>query len=404
MNFSESARGIPRAQGGAFHPNLPNGRASGEVEIGISVIQFKSEKGDFDLPTDGIKIELGGANDEMIFFSHPAHPNITIHTADGSILTHPLLANNAEFAQQRSRIRSRKRMAATVLFGFLSALVLAVISLFLMRDQLVRIAAQAVPADWEIKAGDKLFEQMMSDARLINDPELETQLKQITDPLLAGIKNNRYPFKFHIIEDDTLNAFAMPGGNVVLHTGLLLAADSAEEVAGVLGHEIAHVTQRHSIRTIISSAGLYLILQTVVGDASGVMAVLADNSAFLLNRKFSRDFEREADNHGWDYLIAANIKPDGMITFFQKMEAEEKRQREAGAIDVNPQALEVLSTHPATGERLKHLQSKWDQIEQKQQFRTFDLNYAAFKESLRARLRSSENATHRRKSDLPQTP
>ena len=105
---------------------------------------------------------------------------------------------------------------------------------------------------------------------------------------------------------------------MVIHSGLLMAADSPEEIAGVLGHEIAHVTQRHSIRSIMSSAGLFLVLQTMLGDVTSIVAVLANNSAFLLSRKFSRDFERRADNQGWEYLLAADIKPEGMITFSRR--------------------------------------------------------------------------------------
>lgn len=395
MNLADQAQNDRRVEGGAFHPDLPNGRASGEVLISFTAVHFKSDKGDFDLPADGLKIALGGANDRLIFFSHPAHPQVTIHTADHSILNHPVLVNNPAFAAQRNRVRTQKRVARAVLFGVVGAIVFAIVGLFLARDRLVRAAAAAVPVDWEIKAGDKLFEQIVATKRLVNDSNINAQLQLITDPLVAGIRDNRYPFKFHIVEDATLNAFAMPGGNVVIHSGLLMAADSPEEIAGVLGHEIAHVTQRHSIRSILSSAGLFLVVQTLLGDVSGMVAVLANNSAFLLNRKFSRDFEREADNRGWDYLLAADIRPEGMITFFQKMEAEEKRMREkmkeATSIDVDPGALEILSTHPATEERMKNLQAKWDELKQKTGYRTFDLNYAGFKASLRQKLHSSED-------------
>jgi predicted Zn-dependent protease len=394
MNVTEPTQNERRVEGGAFHPDLPNGRASGEVRISFTAVHFKSEKGDFDLPSEGMKIELGGANDRLIFFSHPAHPKVTIHTPDLSILDHPMLVNNPAFAVQRQKVRAKRRTTWLVLFGVIGAVMATLLGLFLARDVMVRTAAKAVPVDWEIAAGDKLFEQIVASKRIVKDPEIEAQLKRITDPLVAGIKDNRYPLKFHLVEDASLNAFAMPGGNVVLHSGLLMAADSPEEIAGVLGHEIAHVTQRHSIRTIISSAGLYLIIQTMVGDVSGIVAVLANNSAFLLDRKFSRDFEREADNHGWDYLRAANIQPEGMITFFKKMEAEEKRLREkmkeATTIDVDPGALELLSTHPATDERMKNLQAKWDKLEKKSGYHNFDLNYAAFKDSLRQKLHSAE--------------
>lgn len=394
MNPAEMNPEDRRFAGGAFHPDLPNGRAAGDVVLSVGAVHFHSDRGHFELPADGLKIALGGASDRLIFFSHPAHPQITIHTADHSVLDHPVLRNNPDFAAQRSRVRAKKRMAGAVLVGVVAGMIGLGIGIFLARDRMVRAAASTVPVDWEIKAGDKLFEQIVATKRVVTDPALAAQLQLITDPLVAGIKDNRYPLKFHIIEDPTLNAFAMPGGHVVIHSGLLMAADSPEEVAGVLGHEIAHVTERHSIRGIISSAGLFLVLQTMLGDVTSVAAVLANNSAFLLDRKFSRDFERESDNKGWDYLVAANIKPEGMYTFFQKMQAEEKRMREkmkeATTIDVDPGAFEVLSTHPATEERLKHLQAKWAALPKKTGYRTFDLNYAAFKDSLRQKLHVAE--------------
>ena len=384
-----------RVEGGAFHPDLPNGRASGELLISADAVHFESEKGDFDLPANGMKIELGGASDRLIFFSHPSHPKVVIHTSDHSVLDHPVLVNNPIFAAQRASVRAKKRMAWLVLFGVMGGLIALLAGMFFSRGRMVKVAANAVPVDWEVKAGDKLFEQLMVSKKLVTDKALEAQLKLITDPLVAGIKDNRYPLKFHIIEDATLNAFAMPGGHVVLHSGLLMAADSPEEIAGVLGHEIAHVTQRHSIRSIISSAGLFLLVQTMLGDVTGIVAVLANNSAFLMDRKFSRDFERDADNNGWRYLLAADIKPEGMITFFKKMQEEEKhlqeKVKEATSIDMSSASLEVLSTHPATEERMKNLQAKWDKLDKKSGYRTFDLNYAQFKDSLRAKLHLSED-------------
>lgn len=401
MNLAEQAQSDRRVAGGAFHPDLPSGRATGEVRISNDSVHFESEKGDFDLPAQGMKIELGGASDRLIFFSHPLHPEITIHTADHSVLDHPVLVNNPVFAAQRNKVRTKKRLAWAVLLAVVVGVIGVFIGIFLARDRMVRTAAKAVPVDWEIKAGDKLFEQIAAMKRIVKDPALDAQLKLITDPLVAGIKDNRYPLKFHIIEDPTLNAFAMPGGNVVVHSGLLMAADSPEEIAGVLGHEIAHVTQRHSIRSIISSAGLFMVLQTMLGDVTSVVAVLANNSAFLLDRKFSRDFERESDNQGWDYLLAADIKPEGMITFFKKMQEEEKRLREkmkeATSIDIDTSSLTVLSTHPATDERMKNLQAKWHKLAKKSGYRTFDLNYVAFKDSLRAKLHSAEKTDQKDK-------
>src|SRR5690606_26365284 len=135
---------------------------------------------------------------------------------------------------------------------------------------------------WEVSLGNTLFEQMIRNEREVTDPDLTARLRKITDPLVNGLNEPRYPVQFHIIEDPTVNAFAIPGGHVVIHSGLRLAADTPEEVAGVLAHEIAHITRRHGFRSLISSLGLYQVLQMFVGDATSLLAVLANNGAFLL--------------------------------------------------------------------------------------------------------------------------
>lgn len=373
-------------EGGAFHPDLEKGKAAGTIHIGYEGVLFQSAKGSVALPLEGLEIKLGGANDRLIFFSHPSLPKTTIHTADHGILNHRLLAHHPALAKQIGAVRTKKRTALAVLLGVVAALIGAIALLVLSKDRLVGAAADAIPVEWEVSLGDKLFEQIKRQRRMIEDPAVLEQLKQLTQPLVEGIDDARFPLKFHVVEDPTLNAFAMPGGHVVLHTGLLLAADAPEEVAGVLGHEIAHVTRRHGFRGIIASAGLFLLVQTVLGDVSGVIAVIADNSAFLLDQKFSRDFEREADETGWHYLLKAKIDPRGMIGFFRKLQEEEKRMREENPMGAIEGALTLLSTHPATEDRIARLEAKAKALGAGTEHRKFALNYGEFKDSLRARL------------------
>ena len=343
------------------------------------------------LPLTGLQLALGGASDGLIFFTHPSLPQTTVHTADHAILDHPVILGTPPLAAQRAQIRTRKRVGTARLLSVAGALVLALVALVLSRSWFVKMAAAAVPVSFEISAGDRLFEQMMTSKKVVKNAEIDAQLKRITDPLLAGILDRRYPFTFHVIEDPALNAFALPGGHVVLHTGLLLAADRAEEVAGVLAHEIAHVTGRHGIRNIVASAGLYLALSAVVGDASGLLAVLADNSAFLLDRKFTRDFEREADNGGWDYLVSGGIDPAGMVSFFETMEREEQKELEKIPMGGVAKALEIVSTHPATRERITRLKDKLHTRGPAAEPRKITLDYTAFKASVRASLHSPDS-------------
>ncbi len=375
-------------EGGAFHPPLSGGRGSGIIHLTGTEVRFESEAGEVVLPLAGLQLALGGASDRLIFLTHHSLPQTTVHTADHAILDHPVVLGTSALAAQRAKIRAKKRFGAALLLSCAAALILAVAALVLSRSWIVQMAAAAVPVSFEISAGDKLFEQMMVTRKVVKNAEVDAQLKQITDPLLAGISDRRYPFTFHVIEDPTLNAFAMPGGHVVLHSGLLLAADRAEEVVGVLAHEIAHVNRRHSIRNIIASAGLYLVLSAVVGDASGLLAVLADNSAFLLDRKFTRDFEREADSVGWDYLARAKIDPSGMVSFFEKMEQEEKKQLEQLPVGGVAKALEFVGTHPATRERIERLAEKLRARGPGAASEKISLNYPAFKTTVRASFHS----------------
>ncbi len=373
-------------EGGAFFPDFNGGKAAGTVRIGYQGVLFQSDKGNIALPVEGLEIKLGGANDRLLFFTHPDHPQKTIHTADHRVLKHRVLASHPFLKRQVGAVNARKRAALAVLAGVVLLILGAIVALVLSKDRLVMLAANAIPVEWEVKLGDTLFKQIKGQSKLVEDAALADQLKLLTQPLVEGIGDARYPLTFHIVEDATLNAFAMPGGHVVLHSGLLLAADTPEEVAGVLGHEIAHVTRRHGFRGIIGSAGLFLLVQTVVGDVSGLLAVLANNSAFLLDQKFSRDFEREADEVGWEYLARAKIDPRGMITFFKKLQEEEKRMLENSPIGGMDGALSLLSTHPATEERITTLEAKIKALPSGAEHRKFDLNYGGFKDSLRAQL------------------
>jgi predicted Zn-dependent protease len=358
------------------------------IRISPAGIHFESPKGNVALQLEGLKISLGGANDRLIFFTHPLQPDATIHTPDHSVLQHPVLAQHPELIHQIGGVRKQKHVARAVTLSILGAIVVGLLALVACKDLLVKAVANSVPVEWEIKLGDKLFGQIAGAKHFITDTNIEAQLAEITAPLVGAIEDADYPLKFHIVEDSSLNAFAIPGGHVVIHSGLLLAADTPEEVAGVLAHEISHVTQRHGFRSIVSSAGLYMIVQFFFGDVSSLLAVIANNSAFLLDRKFSRDFEREADETGWDYLLRANIEPQGMIGFFRKMELEERKIMDH-VPDAAEGAVNVVSTHPATAERIQRLEARWRELEKKTGYREFELNYREFKDSLRARLHSA---------------
>ena len=358
-------------QGGAFHDTLKNGKARGSLEVDKDLICFLDTTGStlVKMPIHEIKVNMGGASNRLLFFSHPDFPGWTLHTSDRSLIDHPALAIDATVSAQIEKIRSKRSKAKFITFGILSAFVLACVCLFALKDTFVGVIVDQVPGSWEVSLGDQIFESLSAGKTFNENEEAIAELEKLVAPLLESLGETPYEFKFHIVQDSTINAFAIPGGHVTIHSGLLDAAESPEEILGVLAHEIIHVTQKHSLKQLVGTAGLFLILQSLAGDLTGLAGVLINNGSFLLNQKFSRDHERESDDLGFDLLIKARINPDGMVTFFEKL----KKQSEA-VVGEAEEALSLISTHPATSERIEHLKDRIKNLESGIEFIELDIS------------------------------
>lgn len=373
--------GSGRYSGGAFHESFERGKSAGEIRLTSAALVFETGSTRVEFPLGGgLEIKAGGASDRLLFFSHPARPGWTVYTSDRSILKDPILGDFPDLAGQIGRVRARKHRARLVALVVLLLLGGVLLGLYLLKEPVVGVIVRQVPPEWEQELGEMAFGQIGGGKSFIEDEKILADLEKLTAPLLEAIQDRRYDFEFHIMEDASLNAFALPGGHVTLHTGLILKADGPGEVVGVLAHEIAHVTRQHSLRQMVSSAGLVLILQALLGDATGILALLKENSSLLLARKFSRDYERDADEKGWEYLHGAGIDPRGMVGFFRKIRAEAEKL--SGDMPLE-EALSLLGTHPATQERIDRLMEKWEEQEEKGPFIEFDLDFEAFQESIR---------------------
>jgi Zn-dependent protease with chaperone function len=341
----------------AYNNSLPDGRAHGCIAVQAGGLVFHAGGvPTLRLPLDGLDLRFGGFNSQQAFLSHPALPDWTFLCADHGFLrddairTHPVYGKGARRKHRQTKKWPwpvKAMIVMTVLF------IAGVTALWMNRAAISDSIAGKIPVGIEKQIGEAVYQQVMATAKKVEDPAMTAQLESITKRLVPAIKGTRYEFQFHIIENDTINAFAMPGGHIVVHTGLLKKAQRPEEVAGVLAHEIAHITRRHSLRNMVSSLGTSVILQAVFGDMSGIVGGASE----LLNQKYSRDFEREADETGWQYLLDADIDPRGMIDFFATLVKEEEKNglKMEGA-------LEFFSTHPATKDRIASLEALWKTV------------------------------------------
>jgi predicted Zn-dependent protease len=207
-----------------------------------------------------------------------------------------------------------------------------------------------LPLEWEQPLGDSALAQLRGQHQFVTDRQLLDPLHRLAAPLFAVPTNASDRFTLFVTESKEVNAFALPGGSIVLHRGLLERARSAEEIQGVLAHEMAHVRKRHGVLQLAKNLGMSLALQQLQGGGSRVLDALIRDSGQLLSLKFSRDHERAADDLGWELLQQARINPQGMMNFFAGLQA-------AAATGTAP-VIPLLSTHPAPQERIDRLRQK----------------------------------------------
>jgi predicted Zn-dependent protease len=363
----------------ALNEQIPNGKVSGQIILSPHSIRFVYEGGILEFSFQQLVIRRGGSSGHLIFLEHPARPGWTLYTEKRAILKDLKRLSRPDLSDQVTGIRkSRMKLRGIILTVALVIMVLF-LGLLQLRTPIAKTVARSFPVEWEQSLGETVFQQYKAEQQIITDPVLQTSLENMAAPLLSAVPEKRYRFHLYIIENPSINAFALPGGYVVLHTGLLLSAETAEEVLGVLAHEISHVTLQHGIRKMIDSLGFFLLLRAVLGDSGGLLGEILEGGAFLLDQKFSRGFERESDEAGFAILVTANINPSGMIGFFQRLHQKSKEQ---GALSLDG-GLNFLSTHPAPDERMNYLQEKWQNLNRKGGYLSFDTEFNSFQEQLK---------------------
>ncbi len=220
----------------------------------------------------------------------------------------------------------------------------------------------------ERRFGESIMRQIRADPAYLDDAEATDYLNNLGYRLIANSPDPGGHFEFFAIDDASVNAFALPGGFIGVHTGLVLTAQSESELASVLGHEIAHVTQRHIARMVAAQqrAGITSLAALAVAilaarsnaQVSQAAVVAAQASAIQTQLNFSRDHEREADRIGLQVVEKSGFDPHAMPLFLERLQRA-SRLYEGGAPS-------YLRTHPLTFERVADVQNRTQSIAYKQ--------------------------------------
>lgn len=201
----------------------------------------------------------------------------------------------------------------------------------------------------EVEMGNQYAQQIEQQLPMVRDPEIVRYINVLGDSIARVVDDRSLTWRFNVVDQDEINAFAVPGGHIYVNRGLIAKVTNMSELAGVLGHEIAHVTQRHSMKQMAAAqranagmTGLCIFAPSFCQGAGGTLVQLGANAGFA---KFSRDDETESDRYGVKFVTRAGIDPRGMPSMFRILLAERER---------NPGGMEAwFSSHPLEESRIR---------------------------------------------------
>jgi beta-barrel assembly-enhancing protease len=251
------------------------------------------------------------------------------------------------------------------------------------------VSQTVLSAQDEQNIAEQILREVAISDEVLQDVEVIDYLQALGNRLVAASDDKQQAFHFFVVKDLSINAFAMPGGVIGVHTGLILASNSESELASVIGHEIGHVTQHHLARmlakqktdTFKNIAGIALALLVARANPELASGALATSSAAGIQRQldYTREHEREADRVGLSILENAGFDPRGMPAFFTTLQR--------GSRFVEGSAPSFLRTHPLTSERISDVENRVTSMPYKQVASSLDYYL------VRAKLRASNGLT-----------
>lgn len=296
-------------------------------------------------PLDGVSASMGGTGQGHLVLAPRATPGAELYLERAGLVA-ALEEQVAPpwFVEQVRGLSAasgrRWALSRTVALIVLVALV-AGAGLLLLGAR--RLVLAAVPASWEEAVGQTVWEEHRATVTLADDPALQVFVEETARRLLATQPERPpYEFSFHVARDAEVNAFAFPGGVVLVNTGLIAAARTPDEVAGALAHELSHVLGRHSLQVALDQVGVLAAMGLLVGSHTSLLELQAALS--LTSSKFSRDNEREADALGLLMLHEAGLDPTAMGSLYERLAEEEHELR-------GPVGRALLASHPRAADR-----------------------------------------------------
>jgi predicted Zn-dependent protease len=236
--------------------------------------------------------------------------------------------------------RNRKTLLISAILLFIFT---CIISYWVFIPWLGEKATLLVPKETEIQLGESIASNFKQ------TEQVNEKASDLVNKLLDSLQvSENYPIHVTVVNSPIINAFALPGGQIFVYSGIIEKMESYEELVALLGHEITHVTHQHSLKSLGRSAATSIFISSLFGDISGISAGILDQANQIKQLRYSRELETEADVHGVSFMRKYKVSPDGMIRLMKILDSEGEKM---------DGFMKYLSTHPETKERIKILKS-----------------------------------------------
>ena len=316
-------------EGGVFDDALESGRMGGTVSFdsqGVSLTQHDGSRA-WSIGWHEVTVTEGGASGKMLFFRH-RETGVMIFTEAKGALEAAEQAAGAGYEAIWVEVRahaSKRRFSEGGLWGLLIAsVVFGIWGLFWLASDGVDYAVEKMPTSVDRTLGDSAKDSISDFGEPVKDEEVRALCMTIFDALKVHAPQDQgFEYRLEVLENEMPNAFAMPGGQMVILTGLLEILDTPEEVAGVLAHELAHVYRRHSLKRLLQATGLITLGQIAMGDVAGAAGMLAGAAGMAALQHYSREAEEDADRQGTELMHRAGIDPENLAEAFRKLQAHQ---------------------------------------------------------------------------------
>lgn len=246
--------------------------------------------------------------------------------------------HNPAFRSLRSRL---------VLYAFIGLIAAGIFTYVWGIPLLAEAVAPHVPLAWENGMGKSVLKYLAPEEECCKNKELQKAMDEIVARMNPS-GSSRYNFKVLVVKSPIYNAIALPGGNIIVFSGLLEEMESPEILAAVLAHEMQHIKKRHVTKRIIEDSSTGVMLSAVSGDVTGSMLYGMKIARTLASLSYSRQDEEEADAEGVKMMIAAHLDPEAMVSFFETVKEKE---------EIGLEIPQYISTHPDTEQRITKIRN-----------------------------------------------